>query len=256
VNESTRPYLVSIVVVSKDNYKDLQRTISSIFYALDNDLPIEIIVIDGSNHPEKFSNKIPRGMNLTYLQESDAGIFSAMNKGMFLAKGRFIWFLNSGDILPKDINLISLLGQLKSNNWLVGNAMKEYRSIGRIQNWKIPKKRNLKLYFAIQSFPHQSTIYRTDLLVSQSGFNESSPVADWETSLKFLLQNSPKILPATLSICEGGGNSSKLGILVKTRSQVLGRKEIYGFGGIRFTVEYFIQLLINLVIYFKYNKFS
>ena len=63
---------------------------------------IEYLVVDGASKDrslsiiQQFAAEMP---NLSYISEPDKGLYDAMNKGLRLATGDYVWFLNGGDHL-------------------------------------------------------------------------------------------------------------------------------------------------------------
>ena len=63
---------------------------------------IEYLVVDGASKDrslsiiQQFAAEMP---NLLYISEPDKGLYDAMNKGLRLATGDYVWFLNGGDHL-------------------------------------------------------------------------------------------------------------------------------------------------------------
>lgn len=94
----TKSPLISIITICFNAEKTLEVTLRSVASQLTKD--IEYIVIDGGSKDgtltmlSNYSSTIS-----TLVTEPDQGIYDAMNKGLKLAKGRFINFLNAGDIL-------------------------------------------------------------------------------------------------------------------------------------------------------------
>lgn len=92
----------SVVTVTYNAENVLRRTIESVLNQ--EYTPFEYIVIDGvssdktveiaNEYNELFSEK---GVHYTVISEKDSGIYNAMNKGIKLAQGDFISFLNAGD---------------------------------------------------------------------------------------------------------------------------------------------------------------
>ena len=87
---------LSVITIVYNNVKDIERTMLSV---LNQSYPhLEYIVIDGASKDgtqkviEKHRDKITR-----YISEPDHGIYDAMNKGLALATGDYVLFMNSGD---------------------------------------------------------------------------------------------------------------------------------------------------------------
>jgi len=87
---------LSVITIVYNNVKDIERTMLSV---LNQSYPhLEYIVIDGASKDgtqkviEKYRDKITR-----YISEPDHGIYDAMNKGLALATGDYVLFMNSGD---------------------------------------------------------------------------------------------------------------------------------------------------------------
>lgn len=92
--------LLSIITVVRNDHRRLAATIRSLecFYGDDR---FEHIVIDGNSTDgtqQLLQNNI-RHTNFRFLSEPDNGIYDAMNKGVCLTSGRFILFLNCGDLM-------------------------------------------------------------------------------------------------------------------------------------------------------------
>jgi len=135
--------LISIVTVCLNNAKDLGKTILSV--KNQNYGNKEYIIIDGGSVDGTINiiNKYKDVISY-WISEKDNGIYDAMNKGILLANGDFINFLNAGDyyfnedILKivtneinknKDIELIYGLSEnfsfLEGFNFVSGNKLDE-----------------------------------------------------------------------------------------------------------------------------------
>ncbi|EMT6383360.1 glycosyltransferase [Providencia rettgeri] len=85
----------SIITINYNNYLGLLKTCNSIYPLLNKN--IEWIVVDGLSN-DKSVNFIRNNKKITHFTiEKDNGIYDAMNKGIDLATGDFIIFMNSGD---------------------------------------------------------------------------------------------------------------------------------------------------------------
>lgn len=90
--------VLSIITIVYNNVRDIERTMRSV---LNQSYPhIEYLVIDGASTDgtkdiiEKYQDQLT-----TYISEPDKGIYDAMNKGLKLATGDYVLFMNSGDEL-------------------------------------------------------------------------------------------------------------------------------------------------------------
>ncbi|OOQ58596.1 glycosyltransferase family 2 protein [Mucilaginibacter pedocola] len=87
---------LSVITVVYNNLADIGRTMLSV---LNQTYPhIEYIVIDGASTDgtldiiNTYKNRITK-----FISEPDKGIYDAMNKGLALATGEYVIFMNSGD---------------------------------------------------------------------------------------------------------------------------------------------------------------
>ena len=94
--------LISIVTVVFNGEKYLEQTIQSVInQSYDN---VEYIIVDGGSTDgtveiiKKYAGQIDY-----WVSESDDGIYDAMNKGMRMAKGDGLLFLNAGDYFVGDV---------------------------------------------------------------------------------------------------------------------------------------------------------
>lgn len=88
---------ISIITVCFNARSALAATKASVFAQSYTDF--EWIVIDGASSDGTVEDlKALDDPRTRYLSESDCGIYDAMNKGLKLAKGDYVWFLNAGDM--------------------------------------------------------------------------------------------------------------------------------------------------------------
>lgn len=90
-----RPKL-SVITIVYNNVRDIERTVLSV---LNQTYPnIEYLIIDGASNDgtldilKKYEVRFSK-----MISEKDKGIYDAMNKGLALASGDYVLFMNSGD---------------------------------------------------------------------------------------------------------------------------------------------------------------
>lgn len=91
-------YKISIIIATYNADKTLQRCLYSI--ALQKTEDIELLIIDGKSKDNTLEiiQKNKAIINF-WLSETDKGIYDAWNKGIKLARGKWIMFLGADDML-------------------------------------------------------------------------------------------------------------------------------------------------------------
>jgi len=132
--KNKRP-LFSIISVNLND--DLESTILSIKYQKYRNL-IEHIIIDGGSRKGYLRLLKYYNRNIDYwISEKDNGIWDASNKGIKLARGKFIGLLDSGDILSHNASeILRKMQNSKKKNRL--SCWK--RNERTIVIWFLPKK--------------------------------------------------------------------------------------------------------------------
>ena len=87
---------LSVITIVYNNVRDIERTLCSVLHQSYSS--IEYIVIDGASTDGTIDILKKYSPQLSVLQsEPDHGIYDAMNKGLKLATGDYVLFMNSGD---------------------------------------------------------------------------------------------------------------------------------------------------------------
>lgn len=87
--------VLSVITVVYNGEKEIGRTIESVLNQTWGQ--IEYIVIDGKS-TDFTLEVLARYEGISQvISESDSGLYDAMNKGLKVATGDYVWFLNSGD---------------------------------------------------------------------------------------------------------------------------------------------------------------
>jgi glycosyltransferase involved in cell wall biosynthesis len=109
--------ILSIIVVNYNSGTALERTFHFLKRLVGHP-QIELIVIDGGSNDESsniinsYRNRIEK-----YINEPDGGIYDAMNKGIRISTGKWIWFVNAGDVpLIDSAVCMELINAAENNN--------------------------------------------------------------------------------------------------------------------------------------------
>ena len=107
--------VISIITIVYNGADTLQKTIDSI--AAQSYERIEYIIVDGASSDETVT-LIKRNKDTVskWISEPDKGLYDAMNKGMAMAAGDYLWFINSGDEVY-DSKTVELMVNDFSGEW-------------------------------------------------------------------------------------------------------------------------------------------
>ena len=106
---------ISIITVVYNSEKYIRRTIESI---VGQDYPaIEYIIIDGKSKDSTIQivNEY-RDRIAVVISEPDKGLYDAMNKGLRLATGDYVLYINSGDALPSPTLMSDVFGNAPADS--------------------------------------------------------------------------------------------------------------------------------------------
>jgi glycosyltransferase involved in cell wall biosynthesis len=166
--------MLSIITINKDNRAGLQKTIDSLGSLNDRDyqwLCIDSASTDGS---VELANQFKTHGDVV-ISEKDAGIYNAMNKGISLAKGDYVIFLNSGDTFSPQIKTLDFMKVVTGHDLaLFGFEIRNTQRKPRANGWR----------FWSMPTSHQAIVY-SNALLKQNPFDESYRfAADFEHYLR------------------------------------------------------------------------
>lgn len=159
----------------------------------------EIIVIDGgSTDGTREWLESQRGRLAAVVSGPDAGVYDAMNKGVALATGEWVFFLGADDRLVGDMIASEVLGWAckTEGGVMVGEAAFDDGRIYKMRSRVNPLARNF--------VHHQATFYRRSLFIENGPFDASLAImADYEFNLR-LWKNRVRFKPIPLRIAACG----------------------------------------------------
>ncbi len=138
MNKNSVNPLISIITVVLNDEKNIENTIRSV---IDQEYKnIQYILVDGGSTDltleiiKKYKDFIS-----VLVSEKDQGIYDAFNKGLKLAKGDLIGFVNSGDTLTKKSlkYLCSYYNKYESADFFFGAVKKHWGVLHGYKRWKI-----------------------------------------------------------------------------------------------------------------------
>lgn len=158
-----KPPIITIVTVCLNAVREIETTILSVLNQTYSN--IEYIVIDGGSTDgtkdiiQKYQRRIAH-----YISEPDKGIYDAMNKGIDLATGEWINFMNAGDCFVNENVITNTVPALQGGhdvvfgNTIMANGRQMKLSKGKLYPDRFPK------------IGHQSSFVKTSLM-KENHFN-------------------------------------------------------------------------------------
>ncbi len=247
--------MISVVTVNLNNALGLRQTLDSIRYQKAKGALIQSIVIDGSSKDNSlmvakdFSDIID-----VLISESDEGIYAAMNKGLNIATGDSVIFINSGDAFYENFDLKQF--QLKyplSQATVLCRTIQYYQDDGYIRP-SLKDSNPTPISFGHQGFFVPKAIcdlnpYRLDMPISAD--------SEWKSRV---LQNCSYILTSEIcAIFPLGGisndpNLRQLGLLLRQPSGLIPASKAF----LKLLVKSVlgIRLTYRLIFCLKYDMVS
>ena len=247
--------LISIIVVSLNTKVDFLKTLKSINKQTYKNY--EILVVDGNSSDGTKKEIIKRKKTISkFVIEKDRGIYHAMNKGIKMSSGKWIIFMNSGDLFYKKDTLHNFLSKNINNYDIVyGDTVVKTKYLKYVV-----KSKPFEYKTFLMPFCHQSVFVKSNILkrknfslkykcssdfdffyhcfLSGMKFKKINYIISKVKSDGFADKNRQRVFNENLMIIKKKGNKSLLYFLYLIKiSQYL--KDI-----IRFIFPSFIQELI------------
>lgn len=217
---------ITIITICINNPDELSATCKSVYSQTTNNSAqinerVEHIIVDGgSATPVQTILGSYQSKGSLVISEPDFGIYDAMNKGIKLARGNYICFLNSGDVFYNNqvvrrmlefIDLSSDCTAFYGNKFFIDDAevIKRVWKPGRFSRYK---------YFYGWMTPHQSTVIPKQYYIDCGIFDVRYKIAaDYELMFRFFFKQKLQVKYVNIDMIKmkvgGISNGSMMGIL-------------------------------------------
>lgn len=189
---------LSIITINFNNVSGLAETMNSVLCQAHDEF--EYIVVDGASSDgsveviRQYSESF--GSRLKWVSEPDDGIYCAMNKGINMASGKYVQFLNSGDRLIANDVTERMMEALKENGYpsiLYGNMLKDMPDGSLLKDRSFAGQDITFLGFFTGTLNHSSAYIRRDLFSKYDLYDENLRiVSDWKWYMQAIILGEEK----------------------------------------------------------------
>lgn len=238
---------VSVVTVCFNSATTIEDTIRSVREQRYEHL--EHIIIDGGSTDGtqavvgRYNGRIKK-----FISEPDRGIYDAMNKGLGLARGDVVGFLNADDVYASPTVIGDVVAALHADH--ADGAYGDLVYVGRrnsnrvVRYWRAGTYRP-RAFFSGWVPPHPTFFCRTALYRELGGFDPAYRIAgDFELMLRFIEKNGIRVryVPKPLVRMRTGGRANTV------RGMIQGNREIiraFRSNGLEFSSRFFCTKLFR-----------
>jgi glycosyltransferase involved in cell wall biosynthesis len=223
---------LSIITINFNNEFGLSRTLESVYSQTYK--TFEHIIVDGGSNdgsvdtirqllvkPDDAVIHDISTIQQRWISEPDRGIYNAMNKGIRMASGDYMLFINSGDRLASVDVIEQVLPYLNNENDIVSGELEMVKNDEVVTKLFPPLTVNLN-YCISAGLTHPNTFIKRGLFDKYGYYNEQNKiVSDWEFFLIACGLHSCKYksIPVIVSRFEMDGMSSKNDNLLEMETQ-------------------------------------
>lgn len=171
---------LTVITIVFNNVRDIERTIKSVVNQSFRN--IEYIIIDGASTDgtlaviEKYRASITK-----IISEPDGGIYFAMNKGLEIATGDYILFMNSGDEINDTQTVGRIFATADQADIYYGETEMyndDWQSLG-MRRHKVPKSFTWRSFKYGMSISHQAIYIRKAIIEPFDVSYKYSADIDW-----------------------------------------------------------------------------
>lgn len=198
--------ILSVITINRNNASGLKKTMQSVLDQGFKDF--EFVVVDGASTDG--SVEVIKGFELAFgerlkrISEPDKGIYNAMNKGIRMADGNYVEFLNSGDCMASDDvvgKMIGALGKEQFPSILYGNMIKVFPDGHRFKDRCFAGREISFLGFYTGTLNHSPAYIRKSLFEKYGMYDESLRiVSDWKWYLQAIILGEEKPVYADIDV--------------------------------------------------------
>ena len=216
---------------------------------------VEHVIIDGASTDgtleflSKYENK---RFDIRILSKPDSGIYDAMNRGIALAKGKYVIFLNSDDYYHRNDGLALSFKALEESDCSFTFAPIVPTGSPFLHRLHRHPERHLHRIFIFPTIPHQSMLYRRSTLIEVNGYDSSYRMGgDHDLTLRLIASSHKGCFVNKAFVTFSCGGFSTQNAVLKFQEKV---RRVRRFHKDVFDVEFTDKEIEALVRHYRYPR--
>jgi len=197
--------LVSVLTVVYNGASCLKRTIESV---LSQDHPnVEYIVVDGGSTDGTLDviKSYEDAIDL-WISEKDKGLYDALNKGIQLARGKYITHVHADDYYSDATSITRIMAQVTDEPVVYGQVVRNVAGTEKVDGAEFNRDKEL---FSMK-VPHPAFFVRRDVYLDIDPYSmEYRLAADYDMVLRLAGRYPLKFVPERVSCMSTGGLSDR-----------------------------------------------
>ena len=174
------------------------------------DFDVWIVDGDSADGTKEYLQELQNPFHV--VSEKDKGIYDAMNKGISLSKGKWLYFLGGDDVL-KDKNVLEEVAKELHPSFDIVSGKIQYQFTE--SDSRQLKKNNVifssswsRKIWIKNTIHHQTTFYKRGLFLKNQFNTDYKVLADYEFNLQlFKNKKKAKMIPEIIALCSSKGIS-------------------------------------------------
>lgn len=240
---------LSVITIVYNNVRDIERTVLSVLNQSYSN--IEYVVIDGASNDgtmdilRQYESRISK-----LVSEKDKGIYDAMNKGLALATGDYVLFMNSGDEIYASNTVENIFASGDDADIYYGETEMfddSWKSLG-LRRHKAPETFTWKDFKYGMSISHQAIYIRKSLTEPYDLTYKLSSDIDWILRVAKKAKKIVNVKTLVAKYLVGGMSKKKHRQSLEERFSIFSKH--YGFIP---NILNHLVIALNLVFYYLRN---
>lgn len=241
---------LSVITIVYNNASAIERTILSVLQQTYSN--IEYIVIDGASSDgtfqiiEKYADRLSK-----FISEPDHGIYDAMNKGMAMATGDYLLFMNSGDEIYDEHTVTDVFASAPAADIYYGETEmydEQWNSLGQRRH-QAPESFDWRSFKYGMSISHQAIYVKRALAEPYNLSYKYSSDIDWIIKIAKKSSNIVNTHRYVAKYLVGGMSKQRHWASLKERFRIFSK--YYGLAG---NILNHVIIAGNLAFYFVKHR--